>query len=295
MNDVVTHNHVVSLEHGVFIAEADLTAAIEPEVERFCGPGATAYEQTFVGSVEQAQKGAYTAFFAPAVRFVVKTSLDILNGEETAPRLPVEIVDRAAVAYKVCERVAEVAVEQEVFARGYTRPDTKRLTEQIESHVLLGDADYIRSLSSAVFSDAKSVAGGAFRLLQGNKPEADDPKAAIKRSLGLLYVSQLALELLPLAYEYLGDPYTFTDRLKTVKDNKGFKVRFTPDVMERLDEYHVSARGGCPMSKIRSDTSRGTLLQEDWRSLIDYLVPAGATVNKYRELNPEDQTMPLVQ
>jgi hypothetical protein len=160
---------------------------------------------------------------------------------------------------------------------------------------LLGDADYLCSLSSAVFSDAKSVAGGAFQLLQGKKPEADDPKAAIKRSLGLLFVSKLGLELLPDAYEYLGDPYIFSEHLKTVKDDKGFKVRFTPEVLDRLDEYQVSARGGCPMGKIRSNISRGTQLQEDWRNLVDYLVPAGATVKKYRELNPEDQTIPLVQ
>jgi hypothetical protein len=95
---------------------------------------------------------------------------------------------------------------------------------------------------------------------------------------------------LAVAYKRLGEPYVFTHNLVLEQDDGVSRVKFSPEIAQLLRQYY---RGeGCPMGRIKAGSgARGNALQQDWHKLIDYLVPANATVDLYYE--PKDLPMQL--
>jgi len=268
----------------VVISEAAEVGVLQPAIRAFCNPESEVDAYGFAISREQILAGNAHAFFVPAVRFVVAAGLDALRLPEAQAQLPLEIAERAVEAHKVVKRLTRLGIELGIFELGYrTRgmyaPDLK---EALQYAHHLYDLEYMPRLAMAPFSDVANVGGGAVRLLQEDRPATADRTEVVKRSLGLTTVAKVDLNLTSLLYAWLGNPYANIRHLKIDDDRLGPKVRFTPESRQWIEANYHAAGGVCPLAKMKSPRSRGSILQEDWRAIVNYLIPPNATVDRYR-------------
>jgi len=258
------------------LSERELRQAIEPYAEEFIRRDSDD-DALSESSHQLVNKGIEAAAHIPAVKFIVDTTLRLVNRPEIESTLPKEVYERQAVASIAAERIASTALESGYITAYYvTNP---YLDSDVGLHSGIGKK-YLGILGGAPFADTRVVAGGAFKLLTQASWLEDDPIEIIKRSRGLLVVSQIDKQKAKLAEQFLGVPYAEGVHFMGKKGEMGLELTFTDSTREAI---RLLFRGsGCPAGRIALAGANGsTLLQQYWEKIVDYLLPADATTEGF--------------
>jgi hypothetical protein len=222
--------------------------------------------------------GNTEAYFVPAVRFLIDSTLQIVSEPEVKDALSNEVLDREFVASRLAEHVAKIATDNHVFSFLYKHsPTLSSISVPVVELDNLRNGEYLGSLGAAPFFDTRFVVGGAFRMLKAR--EIEDPKEVISRSSGLLVIAGVYKdpEIGKVVHSYLGLPYAKSEHYVLIDKEEGMEVAFADQAQLILETLHVEGRG-CPAGKIKSpDNSPNRLLSDYWGKIVDFLIPAEAT------------------
>ncbi|HEX5797310.1 MAG TPA: hypothetical protein VFX86_02880 [Candidatus Saccharimonadales bacterium] len=286
---------LLTAQHNIFIEDRVQREVLGPEVEDFLAGHEGSYGPTFSGTSEavlaEEREANGSAYFVPGVRFLVKSGLAMLNHEEVNYQIPREVEDRTLVAYDTLRYTAALKGISDVLHAGYEGADVPRPQGAKRARHNPGNLEQMGGLSTAVFGDARMLAGGALKLLRDNEPPVANATEVIQRSYGLLKLAHVVEVVLPALHEQLGAPYAYTGNLRLSGNSDGMTVRFTPNIFKRLKGYTPYRKGGgCPVAKMRSVNMAGTILQEDWQSVVEYLILPDATINNHAEYRLQAQS-----
>jgi hypothetical protein len=284
---------IVNEDHNVFIPAAVQHEAIDPEITDFETGIGGSYAPIFYGAQEAMPHGLQRAFLVPALRFAVRSTLHTLEHEDVAYQLPYEIDARRDVAHQVVTEVVAGAIKDGVYKRGYRKAKMPRLRE-LDNYTRLYTAQYMGDLGASAFRDAAWTGGGAFKLLEAHSSPVEDKMGVIQRSSGLLIVSRLKDDRLSHVRARLGIPYLHSHHMWIAGDGEDRRVRFRPVVPMLRDAYYLSMVDGCPANKVKTGRGQETVLREEWRNIVSYLIPPRASADLYIEPTPEQQAA-LVQ
>ncbi|HEX5456472.1 MAG TPA: hypothetical protein VFW77_03850 [Candidatus Saccharimonadales bacterium] len=286
MSEIVLFNEDLKLTLPAE-ASADIIVA---HTEAFAVSKTGDYADTFASArkifEKEGGKQDGSVYYVPAVRFLLKTGLDLLAQAEVKGQLPAEVEDRQRAANFVVGHLAEIANENSIFTRGYKAAGMPTVAG---NHLDAGDTDSASSLAQAAFLDASILAGGATKLLREQEVPEDSHLGIIQGSYGLLKMSAVKEGALETVHRNAGMPYVHTGNLRLSQGEGGAKVRFAPrtqDMIKRNIERSDGEERGCPAGKMKAGSAAGTVLQEDWRDLVAYLVPLEAAVENYTESEP---------
>ena len=226
-------------------------------------------------SAELATRGDTQAFFVPAVRLMLDTSLGARTSPVTEQQLPLEICSRRQIATRLAGNISDIFSRGRIEELYRHHPLLGRLPVGDDAYRSLSDHNYMKSLVQAPLSDTSAVSGGALRLLQREGFETT-PAEVIRRSSGLLAVSGIHKAHHHKAEKFLGDPYT-RRHLLLVEGEKGKeRVNFTQNARNILGTFYVEGRG-CPAGRIENPSTGNNLLTGYWTQIVDFMVPEGAT------------------
>ncbi len=269
---------IVISKPALRIPKADYMAAMEAEFEAFHGED---YEHLFESSERLVRDGDESAYYLPVASFMLNASLRTLNEETVTEQLPDEVWLRGKAGMEVADAVGDQTVLRGYFRRGYWRKPLQGLVV----HTPVAEAgmrEYLKSLSKGPFEDSRRIAGGALRLLQVMGVEGSH-REIIKRSIALLAIAKLDKLRMKDIHEWLGPWYVQGHHYGVDHTNDGVRLRFTRVTLEEMARINgdVSGQGGCPAGKIKASQGGGSLLQQDWGRLVDFLVPPTATADGY--------------
>lgn len=281
------------LNQGIFISGDWLEEATDPIIDSFLDYKNTDYGLVFAGSAKIASTGIQNAFLLPAAKMIVDGSLASASHPEVECQIAHEVNDRSMVAAHLAKAVTKRALARSCFTEAYFNSDLM-LHGDNDDIKNLTDQECLQSLASAAFSDSAFVIGGAVRKIQVEIPETTKYSAIIKSSLGLLVLSKIANGVLPMAHMRLGERYVYSKNLVLVNSPSGPIVRINPAMVALLKNDYSDSEG-CPAARLKSGYEKGSMIQADWRRMVDYLAPDAATVNLYREPAKVKALSPLVQ
>jgi hypothetical protein len=238
------------------------------------------YQELSERTRELILRGHGNALYVPVVRMLIEASLGVVTQPGVEPTLPREVATRSRIAAHYAEQAANFGTDRELFQGFYElNPQFNGLRVSRGDKEALSDPKYLASLGGAPFFDVGVVSGGALKLLKERGVE-ENPADVIARSTGLLAIAGIHKGYTEELINFLGVPYANVDYLEISKTSEGVKVKFNDVAKSALEKCRVLGRG-CPASRIPSaDATKKSLLHEYWESIVHYLVPADATVDR---------------
>jgi len=263
---------------GFEFTRLELKAGIEPPLLSLLF--SDAYDTVAQGAADVVEAGRSEAFYAPAVKVIIDSTLSTVTQPGIQERLPREVGLRRNIALNCAEYATGVAILLDAFRRYYgANPRLLGLGICDVDFEELRSQDYLESLGKAPIFDAAVASGGALRALQASSETfTETPAEVIARSSGLLAVSGIYKGHSRRAMNFLGLPYARSEHYVIQDGEKGPEVTFTRNAKAFLASLREEGRG-CPAGKIESPTQvGGTLLEEYWGRMVRYLIPQNATV-----------------
>jgi hypothetical protein len=221
----------------------------------------------------RANDGDTEAFFAPAVRLGVDTTIGYANHLLIEPDLPSEVAERSLKITKAAKKITSLCIDLKVFQALYMQSSLGDVHMDADDMVHLVEKSYMSKLVSAPFGDVKWAGGGAFRLLQ--EAGAEDPAESIKQSKNLMAINGISKKKGEEALDYLGDIYVGTEHLRLV-DGDPVTVAFSRIAMREFHNWYEEG-GGCPAGRL-PDAEFGTTMERYWPQIVDVMIPDYATV-----------------
>jgi hypothetical protein len=224
-------------------------------------------------------RGNESAFYVPAVQFIIDTTLSILDQPSVTARMPKELNARAIAAMDCVYKVVEVAVNAKMIDQFYSNnvylsPYVSPILRQS-----LNDQAYLKTLSSSVFSDAKSIVGGAVRALR-QKGGAVDERGIITRSSSLKAIAGVDKRSIEELTYRLGIPYVETSHyIIGMKDGTPVDVAFSDETTAYIRQ-HTGPGVGCPVRQMKAqEEPYSTEFDYGWERIVQFLICPGVTVD----------------
>jgi len=237
--------------------------------------------QVAEAAAQLVEAGRIEAYYVPAVRFILDSTLSVINSPEVRRQHGREVGDRQNGASYIAMAIAKRATDFDLFCRIYeATPVLADLIISSREVEALQDEEYLGSLGGAPFFDARIVSGGALRVARAKG--FAHPTEVVKDSTGLLAIASLPkdAQTTRMAHEMLGLPYVRAENLTVEQEDGKPRIAFAPEALALIKRLHRKG-GGCPAGKLQLPAGETTipLIQKYWRPMVDFLLPKNARVS----------------